>query len=61
MADKINVTVRNGVATMEGDVNTWKEREEAGDRALRTYGISEIDNRLTVKGVTYPWDQHQFK
>ena len=61
VADKINVTVRSGVATIEGDVNTWKEREEAGDRALRTYGISEIDNRLTVKGVAYPWDQHQYK
>ena len=61
VADKINITVRNGVATMVGDVNSWKERQEAGDRALNMYGISEVDNRLTVNGVAYPWDEHHFK
>ncbi len=61
IADKINVTVRNGVATMEGDVNSWKERHEAGELALRTIGISEVDNRLTVNGVAYPWDEHHVK
>ena len=59
--DKINVTVRNGVATLEGNVNTWKERQEAGDLALHTFGISEVDNRLNVKGVAYPWDEHHYK
>ena len=59
--DKINVTVRNGVATVEGNVSTWKERQEAGDLALHTAGVSEVDNRLTVKGVAYPWDEHYFK
>jgi osmotically-inducible protein OsmY len=61
VADKINVTVRSGVATLDGDVNTWKEREEAADRTLQTSGVSEVDNRLTIKGIAYPWDQHQFK
>ena len=61
VADKINITVRNGVATMVGDVNSWKERQEAGDRALNMYGISEVDNRLTVNGIAYPWDEHHFK
>ena len=61
VVDKINITVTNGVATVEGDVNTWKQRQEAGDRALHTFGVSEIDNRLTVKGVAYPWDEHHFK
>lgn len=59
--DKINVTVRNGVATLEGNVSTWKVRQEAGDLALHTIGISEVDNRLTVEGVAYPWDEHHFK
>ena len=59
--NKINVTVRNGVATLEGNVSTWKVREEAGDLALHTIGIAEVDNRLTVEGVAYHWDEHHFK
>jgi osmotically-inducible protein OsmY len=58
---KINVTVRNGVATLEGDVGTWKERQEAGDLALHTIGISEVDNRLTAQGFAYHWDEHHFR
>ena len=61
VSDKINVTVTKGVATIEGDVNSWKQRQEASDRTLNTFGVSEVDNRLTVKGVAYPWDQHYFK
>ena len=59
--DKINVTVRNGVATIQGDVNTWKELQQAGELALHTQGISEVDNRLTVNGVAYPWDEYHLK
>jgi osmotically-inducible protein OsmY len=59
--NKINVTVRNGVATLEGNVGTWNERHEAGDLALHTIGIWQVDNRLTVEGVAYPWDEHHFK
>jgi osmotically-inducible protein OsmY len=59
--NKINVTVRNGVATLEGNVGTWKVRQEAGDLALHTIGISEVDNRLTVVGVAYHWDEHHYK
>jgi osmotically-inducible protein OsmY len=57
----INVTVRNGVAPLEGNVSTWNEREEAGHLALHTIGISEVDNRLSVKGVAYPWDERHVK
>ena len=59
--DKINVTVRDGVATIQGDVNTWKELQQAGELALHTQGISEVDNRLTVNGVAYPWDEYHLK
>ena len=59
--DKINVTVRNGVATIQGDVNTWKELQQAGELALHTQGISEVDNRITVNGVAYPWDEYHLK
>jgi osmotically-inducible protein OsmY len=61
VTDKITVSVRNGVATLEGDINTWKEFQEAGEQTLHTFGISEVDNRLTVKGVAYPWDEHHYK
>lgn len=61
VVDKIDVTVRDGVATLEGNVSTWNERREADELALHTSGISEVDNRLTVLGVTYPWNEHQFK
>lgn len=59
--ENINVTVQDGVATLEGDVNSWDQRHKAGDLALHTFGISEVDNRLTVKGVDYPWDEHHYK
>jgi len=58
---KINVTVKDGVATLEGDVNSWNERYKAGELAINTLGVLEVDNRLTVKGVDYPWDEHYYK
>ena len=61
VARKINVTVKDGVAVLEGDVNSWKQRTKAAEIALHTFGILEVDNRLTVKGVAYPWDEHLYK
>jgi hypothetical protein len=28
---------------------------------LHTIGISEVDNRLTVQGFAYHWDEHHFR
>jgi len=55
--DKIKVDVENGVATLTGDVDTWSERAEAAKVALETEGIWEVENRLTVSGFTYRWDE----
>jgi osmotically-inducible protein OsmY len=55
--DDIGVTVKNGVATLTGDVNKWSQRKEAGDVAIETPGVWKVDNRLTVKGYDYPWDE----
>jgi len=55
--DDIGVTVKNGVATLTGDVNKWAQRKEAGDVAIETPGVWKVDNRLTVKGFDYPWDE----
>ncbi|UCB53454.1 MAG: BON domain-containing protein [Candidatus Zixiibacteriota bacterium] len=49
----IEMTVKNGVAALTGEVNTWAERREAGRVAFHTEGVWEMDNRLTVAGYDY--------
>lgn len=47
--DRIRTTVEDGRVTLEGDVYTWAEREDAG-RAIRNLaGVRMVENRLTVK------------
>jgi osmotically-inducible protein OsmY len=60
VADLIKVHVRNGEARLTGDVNSWAERREAGRVALMTDGVKVLDNRLTVAGVNYPWDEWHY-
>lgn len=55
--DDIGVTVENGIATLSGDVNKWSQRREAGIVAAETQGVRKVDNRITVKGYDYPWDE----
>lgn len=52
----INVTVNNGIAKLTGDVDTWAERNTAATVAFKTDGIWRVDNRLTVNGYDYRWD-----
>lgn len=59
--EDIGVKVDGGTVTLTGDVNSWSEREEAGRVALHTQGVLAVDNRVTVRGVTYPWDQWHSK
>jgi osmotically-inducible protein OsmY len=61
VADLIQVNVKNGEAKLTGDVNSWAERREAGRVALVTNGIKVVDNRLTVVGVDYPWDEWHYR
>ncbi|MDR4499224.1 MAG: BON domain-containing protein [Candidatus Scalindua sp.] len=53
----ISVSVKNRAATLTGDVDTWSERREAGRVAFLTEDIWKVDNRITVKGHDYPWDE----
>lgn len=53
----ISVSIADGVATLTGDVDTWRERAEAARVALGTAGIWGVHNRTTVRGVAYPWDE----
>jgi osmotically-inducible protein OsmY len=55
--DDIGITVKDGLATLTGDVNKWSQRKEAGRVVIQTPGIWKLDNRLTVRGYDYPWDE----
>jgi len=59
--DRIHVAVHDGVATLSGDVYTWSGRRHADRTALRVRGVSAIHNKLTVEGVSYPWDEWDSK
>lgn len=60
VADRIHVSVDDGVGRLTGDVSTWDERLEAGRIAALTDGVRWIDNRVTVEGVDYPWDERYY-
>jgi len=54
--DRINVSVRRGIVTLTGTVDTWGQRREAERVAFNTKGIQVVDNRLQVKGYDYSWE-----
>ena len=60
VANNIQVSVKNGVAILTGDVDSWSERREAWRVAYHTDGVWNVDNRLTVKGYDYPWDEWHY-
>lgn len=51
-ADEIEVTVTDGVVTLEGEVQTWSEREAAEHNAWEG-GAKDVDNEVTVAGQTF--------
>jgi osmotically-inducible protein OsmY len=52
-SDQITVTVKDGVATLTGTVNSWQERGAAADNAYQG-GAKEVRNHLRVKyGPSY--------
>lgn len=53
---RIDVAVTNGNIVLTGDVDTWAQRREAGRMAFFTEGVRSVQNRLTIAGVRYPWD-----
>jgi osmotically-inducible protein OsmY len=56
VSDQINVSVKNGVAILTGEVDTWAQYRQAAEVAFNTEGIWKVDNRLTVKGYNYKWE-----
>jgi len=58
--DRITVAVRNGVATLTGEVDWWSQRKEAGAVAYKTQGIWLVDNQIAVKHYEYPWKEWEY-
>jgi hypothetical protein len=61
VADRIRVGVKDGVATLTGDLDTWDERLEAGRVAFGTVGVRKVQNRLRVKGYDYEWEKWEYE
>jgi osmotically-inducible protein OsmY len=57
VSDEIEVTVKDGVATLSGEVQTWAQRNEAEQVAFKTAGVWAVDNKLSVQGYDYPWEE----
>jgi osmotically-inducible protein OsmY len=56
VSGQINVSVKNGVAILTGEVDTWAQYRQAAEVAFNTEGLWKVDNRLTVKGYNYNWE-----
>jgi osmotically-inducible protein OsmY len=53
VSERITVKVKNGIATLTGDVDTWAEYREAARLAALTDGVMSVTNQLTVASMTY--------
>jgi len=45
---QVNISVKNSVAILTGNVRTYEQRRKAGAEVWRTHGISEVLNELNV-------------
>ena len=48
-ADKIRVEVADGAVTLEGEVQSWRERNEAEGAAWAAPGVLAIQDKLTIR------------
>jgi osmotically-inducible protein OsmY len=48
-ANRISIEAKDGKVILTGTVRSWAEREEAERAAYRAPGVSEVDNRISVK------------
>ena len=59
-ASDINVTVDDGIVTLEGEVNNWSEYNAAEENAFEG-GAKDVRNKLTVLHPYYgPYNQYPF-
>jgi len=55
VADRIEVKVKDGKATLTGQVDDWAEYREAAAVTQLTDGVWALDNQLSVASADYPW------
>lgn len=55
----IQSTVSNGWVTLEGDVDYWREREDAERAILRLAGVVGVTNQITIR--TRPVDPRELR
>jgi osmotically-inducible protein OsmY len=55
VAARITVKVRDGKATLTGQVDNWAQYREAAEVTLLTDGVWALDNQLQVAKAEYPW------
>lgn len=60
VADDIQVSVENGVATLTGEVDIWNQRKQEGDVACSARGAWKVKNKLAVASYHYDWDYFDF-
>jgi osmotically-inducible protein OsmY len=47
--ERIRTTVSDGLVTLEGEVDAYHQREEAGSVVRYVYGVRDVLNRITVR------------
>jgi osmotically-inducible protein OsmY len=47
--ERIQSTVSDGFVTLDGDVDKWRERQDAERAILRLEGVVGVTNRITIK------------
>lgn len=47
--DRIHSTVSDGWVTLEGDVDLWRERQDAEHAVLRLAGVIGVINKITIR------------
>lgn len=55
--NRIGVNVTEGIATLDGNVDTFAERAEAAGAALHEQGIWRVHNQITVNDYPCPWNE----
>jgi osmotically-inducible protein OsmY len=62
-ASDIDVSAHHGVVTLTGSVDTYVDKSEAEDAAMRTNGVVAVNNQLSVLNpflTSYTWDYQPF-
>jgi osmotically-inducible protein OsmY len=57
VADQIQVQVKTGRAILSGDLDHFAQRQEAARVAFLTDGVQVVENRMTVVGIPYAWEE----